>query len=553
MEPASANAEGARVVLSDGGIPARKSLESDGADALLADAIDTIRDLFFVFSFEGEMLTWNDRVTETTGYTNEEIADMQPLEFVPPEDRGEIAGVIQQVVTEGTATAESYLYTADDERIPYEFTGALLTDDDGEPVALCGTGRDVTERNRRRTDLRAQASRLQTLNHINAVIRDVNDALVKAQTRREIESAVCELLADAEPYSFAWIGDRKVTGDRVEPRAAAGDTTSYLDDRTPIGSDGITAVDALQTGETKVVQSVADDPDSEPWREAALEHGFESAAAIPLRYRETDYGVLCLYAPRARAFADTEREVLTELGQTIGYAIATAQQRRALVSDTVVEVELGFERPGPYFLELAAESDAALELEGVVEDAEGSVAQFFAVDVAPGEVATAAESLGGSLTVVKRFETCGVVRVQPDRPSVAALVAHHGGVLQAASADGTGGRASIELPMGADVRTVVETVADAHPETELLAQRVRERTSAAGMEFRDTFAESLTDRQREVLETAYHAGFFDWPRGSSAEEVATLLGVTPPTFHEHVRRAEEKLLTAYYEMRPLTD
>lgn len=531
----------------DGGKSEVKPDREDSTDALLSDAIDTIQDVFFVFTFEGEMVTWNDRVNEMTGYTDEEIAEMHPLQFIAPNHRSEIVAIIEEVMTEGEAQAEAHAYTKEGERIPFEFWGSLLTDDAGEPVALCGTGRDVTDRKRRRADLRAQAERLSTLNHINAVIRDVNDALVRATTRREIESTVCEHLAAARPYRFAWLGDLTVTGGRVEPRATGGDAGSYLDDRPADGSEGKTAADAIRTGKTQVVQSIADDPASTPWREAALEHGFESAAAIPLRYRETNYGVLCLYAPRAGAFAESEREVLTELGQTIGYAIAAAEQRRALVSDTVVEVELGFEPPGPYFLELAAESGSSLDLEGSIANAEGGVEGFFAVDVDPDVVAEAAGDLGGRCTVVSRFDAGGVVRVEPDRPSIAALVAHYGGVLRTARADGGGGRASIELPAGADVRTVVETVAEAYPGTELLAQRERERTSTSGLEFRDAFDEALTDRQREVLETAYHAGFFEWPRNSSAEEVATLLDVTPPTFHEHLRRAEGKLLAAYFE------
>lgn len=553
MEPPASQVPDEFVVRTDGGEVTSESEQEECSDALLTDAIDTIQDLFFVFSFEGEMLTWNDQVTEITGYSDAEIAEMQPLQFIAPEDRTETMQVIQRVIEEGTGQTEASAYTKDGERIPHEFWGSVLTDEDGEPVALCGTARDITERKRRESELSAQAERLSTLNHINAVIRDVNEALVRATTRREIESTVCQHLADARPYSFAWIGDLTVTGDRVDPRASAGDETGYLDAREAGGEEGTTAADAIRTGRTQVVQSVAEDPDSQPWREAALEHGFESAAAIPLRYRETDYGVLCVYAPRSGAFADTEREVLTELGETIGYAIAAAEQRRALVSDTVVEVDLGFEPPGPYFLELAATSGATMELEGAVENAEGSVDEFFAVDGDPDAVVEVAESLGGDCTVVSRFDAGGVIRVNPDQPSIAALVAHYGGILRTAAADDEGGRASLELPAGADVRTIVETVSEAYPGTELLAQRERERTSTSGLEFRDSFDDSLTDRQQEVLETAYHAGFFEWPRNSSAEEVADLLDVTPPTFHEHLRRAERKLLAAYFESAPLSN
>lgn len=54
----------------------------------------------------------------------------------------------------------------------------------------------------------------------------------------------------------------------------------------------------------------------------------------------------------------------------------------------------------------------------------------------------------------------------------------------------------------------------------------------------------LTSRQREVLVTAYHAGFFEWPRASDGEEVADSLGIAQPTFVEHLRRAEQSVLAA---------
>ncbi|WP_242492963.1 helix-turn-helix domain-containing protein [Halogeometricum borinquense] len=51
----------------------------------------------------------------------------------------------------------------------------------------------------------------------------------------------------------------------------------------------------------------------------------------------------------------------------------------------------------------------------------------------------------------------------------------------------------------------------------------------------------LTERQRTALEAAYHAGFFQWPRETTGEGVAESLGVSPPTFHQHLRKAEQKV------------
>lgn len=52
----------------------------------------------------------------------------------------------------------------------------------------------------------------------------------------------------------------------------------------------------------------------------------------------------------------------------------------------------------------------------------------------------------------------------------------------------------------------------------------------------------LTDRQHEVLETAYRMGYFERPRETNATEVASALGVDPSTFSEHLAVAESKLL-----------
>lgn len=52
----------------------------------------------------------------------------------------------------------------------------------------------------------------------------------------------------------------------------------------------------------------------------------------------------------------------------------------------------------------------------------------------------------------------------------------------------------------------------------------------------------LTERQREVLKLARRQGYYAWPRGTSATELAVELNVTKATVLEHLRKAEAKLL-----------
>lgn len=52
----------------------------------------------------------------------------------------------------------------------------------------------------------------------------------------------------------------------------------------------------------------------------------------------------------------------------------------------------------------------------------------------------------------------------------------------------------------------------------------------------------LTDRQHEVLRTAYEMGYFERPKGANATEIASELDITQSTVTEHLVAAQQKLL-----------
>ena len=56
--------------------------------------------------------------------------------------------------------------------------------------------------------------------------------------------------------------------------------------------------------------------------------------------------------------------------------------------------------------------------------------------------------------------------------------------------------------------------------------------------------EELTERQREILETAHEMGYFEYPKGANATDVAEELGVARSTFTEHLAAAQTKLMNA---------
>nr|WP_247002164.1 ATP-binding protein [Halosolutus gelatinilyticus] len=196
--------------------------------------------------------------------------------------------------------------------------------------------------------LNEQTEELETLHHINTVIRNITRALVQASTREEIEQTVCDRLVEAEPYRFAWIGEPNSDTKEIEPLAWAGTDTGDLEDVTVSFDTSETGQGpcetAVHTREMQVSQNLSEQPDSESWKEHLTEAGLRSVVSIPLVYDETLYGILNVYADHADAFDSDEQDLLEELGSTIPYAMQTviAKERyRSFVEDIFGPSEVG--------------------------------------------------------------------------------------------------------------------------------------------------------------------------------------------------------------------
>ncbi|MCL7417496.1 MAG: helix-turn-helix domain-containing protein [Halalkalicoccus sp.] len=393
-------------------------------------------------------------------------------------------------------------------------------------------------------DLRDRNDELRTLNHINAVIRTVNGALVTAVTREEIEREVCDQLASAPPYRFAWIGEPAVTGRTVEPRTAAGVESEYLDAPIPVETGAEPTGTALAAGESRFVRPTET---TAAWAEAALDRGYRSIAAIPLVYGETVYGVLGVYSDRTEAFGGDERTVLDELGRTIGHAINAAESKMALVADTVTELRFGFaDTPEP--LIALSEDGQEVSLEGTVSDEHGDVLEFYAIE---GDTEAALDRLSSSPAV----ESARVVTDGTDAAlvelrlaeSLLAEFADQGATVESLLVSEGTSLLVATLPQSVAVKAVIEGILANHPDGELRARRQVERSGTNRQAFRAVLEADLTERQREVLQAAYLSGFFGWPRESTGEEIAESLGITPSTLHQHLRVAERKLLDAFFD------
>ncbi|WP_436906560.1 histidine kinase N-terminal 7TM domain-containing protein [Halosimplex marinum] len=394
---------------------------------------------------------------------------------------------------------------------------------------------DVTARKERERELANQRDELATLNELNAVIRGVNQALVSAGSREAIERTVCDRVADSELYRTVCIGDVATwTGDAdrwtVASSAAGEPTPPALDD------DGLRpAENAADGGTGPLVATAADGGD---W------------TVVPITYGRTVYGALGLHTVR-ESVSEREREILAELGETIGHAVNAVETRQLLSAESVVELEIACGDEADPLVAVASDLSCEVELEGIVPGgAEGPVAYLQVAGADPEAAREALAADGGESRVVRTAGDAngGLLEWQVTGGAPLGAIFDRGAnVHRAAAADG---RASYELDIAAaaDVRALVDHLRERFDDVRLLSKRERSQGVEAADALPDAPLEDLTDRQREVLEAAYRAGYFEWPRDSNAEEVAETLDISSATLHSHLRKAERSLLVDLFEV-----
>ena len=408
------------------------------------------------------------------------------------------------------------------------------------------------ERKADRRQLERQRSQLETLNSLNELVHDISHLAIESSTREEVERLVCEHLAEADPYLFAWFGSVDRTHDRVTARAEAG-VDGYTESLTlEIGDEddrrGPT-VKAVRTGETQVARNIPENPDYEPWRDRAREYGFQSSAAIPVKYEETVYGVVNLYSARPDAFDDDERTVIGRLGEVVGHAINAIERKRALMSEEVVELRFRLENT---FADVdgSVGADEPIPLDRTVPVSED---RFLVYGTATEDSLSALRSIvedHPSFESLKLLDENGETsrfELQLTEPPVIASVASYGGRVDSAEISDGDFQVVAHFPPSVDVNRILDAVREDFEDIELVAQRQVTRADDGSAHPRSVVTEELTDKQRRALESAYFSGFFAWPRDSSGEDIADSLDISAPTFHQHVRSAEEKLMRSVFE------
>jgi PAS domain S-box-containing protein len=183
------------------------------------------------------------------------------------------------------------------------------------------------------TSHRQSEESLRRMNRELQAISACNQTLIRAEDEKALLSETCRIICDKAGYLMAWVGyAQRDESKTVIPVAWAGSENGYLAkanitwDETVFGL-GPTGT-AIRSGATVYTQEFMTDPRFAPWRENALQRGYRSSIALPLKDENARvFGALTIYSGKPNAFTAEEIRLLEELSGDLAFGVGVLRTR----------------------------------------------------------------------------------------------------------------------------------------------------------------------------------------------------------------------------------
>ncbi|SFC10250.1 hypothetical protein SAMN05444422_104276 [Halobiforma haloterrestris] len=484
---------------------------------------------------DGYVERWNRSAAAMFGYRAGEIVGTHVSAFYPDDavDEGEPERVLSAALEDSGHEVEGWRVRKDGSTFRATTVVTPLRDDRGRHRGYALFVRDVSSYYDELADLRSRRAELERRYALARRHRELTESLLEADDHEGVETETCETLARGDGYEFAWIDRTTMADRRREWRVASGIEPDAIDPLAP---------------ETWEAGSVEED-DADPGVRVA-ERDDRTFARVPLAYGETTYGTLTVATDRESAFDGDERAWLGTIGRQVGYAITAVRRRNLLLSDRVVEFDLACRDDRSFLVDASERLDCRFELDSLVPTSESTQLYYLRLeDAEPADVFDLAQE-SDSVTdfrLIETYEDGWRVEFVVEGSSPLLTLSEYGVTVRAATVESGTATITGECAGDADLRTIVDGFRAAFPDSELVGKREAERTVRTAREFREGLEERLTDRQVAALRAAYFGGYYDWPRESTAEEIADAMGISSPTLHNHLRKGQHELLRTFFD------
>ena len=309
----------------------------------LADRVSHLmryaNDAILLVSPQGQILEANERALLAYDLTPEEMQKTALRDLRTPETRARLREDLDQLDREGSICFETVHQRKDGSAFPVEVSSRKISIG-GESLTL-SIVRDITLR-------KAHELEIERLNRLYAALSQVNQAVVRANSRETLLQEICRVLVDFGGFQMAcvvWFDPRR--GEFV-PAASSGDDSGYLgsiqifagnrpEERCPVGT-------AIRENRACILNRLAEVTSPLPWKEVAARAGWRSLAAFPISAGGDTHGALAVFSQQENYFSAKEESLLKEVAGdvTFGLEALRKEHQRRLAEEALRQSEERF-------------------------------------------------------------------------------------------------------------------------------------------------------------------------------------------------------------------
>jgi PAS domain S-box-containing protein len=262
-----------------------------------------------------------------TGWTDEEYDAIASTSYIHPDD----AAALQILMAEAVSTTAASIplrFRAMHKNGHYLWLQGTVTNllHDPDIASIVMNLRDCSQQ------IEAEQKIIKA-NRLYFFISQVNQMIVRTTDEATLFREACNIAVELGQFRMAWIGIIDETTKMVVPVTHAGEETGYLSQIKPVSVADVPAGKgptgtALREDRYIVCNDIKTAPEMAPWREAALERGYHSSIALPIRKFGKVVGVFSVYASEKNFFDTAEIALLEEATGDVAYAMENLENEK---------------------------------------------------------------------------------------------------------------------------------------------------------------------------------------------------------------------------------
>ena len=289
--------------------------KTDETLRLLSSAVESATDGVVVLDLEGKILFVNPSHALMHGYKTYEMLGRRQKDFYPQSYWSLVDQATQQILINGSWSAEMEEPRRDGSTFPLLVTTSLIKDSQGRPAGILGVCRDISEKKKMEQEIMQRNRELTTLNTIASKVSQTLQL-------KEILEGSLEIMLDLAQAQAGWIflinsGNK----DRLSLLAERGLSPEFMQGELDASHERCVCWEVIKSKQPQLIDTAS----CQLLKSSSFQPGcLMEILTIPLITKDEVLGLMNLGWKSKQGFTERDLKFFASIGKEIGIAVENA-------------------------------------------------------------------------------------------------------------------------------------------------------------------------------------------------------------------------------------